>query len=43
MLHQLGDWLAGPSELVVMAPLHIAAIVVLVRVTCGDAPIPGCV
>ena len=31
-LHQLGAWLAGPSELVVMAPLHIAAIAVLVRV-----------
>ena len=31
-LHQIGAWLAGPSELVVMAPLHIAALAVLVRV-----------
>ena len=32
MLRQLGDWLAGPSEFIVMAPLHLAAIAVLVRV-----------
>ena len=31
-LRQLGAWLAGPSEFVVMAPLHIAALAVLVRV-----------
>ena len=42
-LHQLGAWLAGPSELVIMAPLHIAAIAVLVRDdSCGEAPIHGC-
>jgi hypothetical protein len=29
---QIGKWLAGPSELVAMAPLHAAAIVVVVRV-----------
>ena len=32
MFRQLGDWLAGPSEFIVMAPLHLAAIAVLVRV-----------
>ena len=31
-LNQLGGWLAGPSELTIMAPLHAAAVVVLVRV-----------
>ncbi len=31
-LRQLAGWLAGPSESVLMAPLHAAAIVVLVRV-----------
>ena len=31
-LRQIGGWLSGPSEAVVMAPLHAAAIVVLVRV-----------
>jgi len=31
-LRHLGAWLAGPSEAVVMAPLHAAAIAVLVRV-----------
>jgi hypothetical protein len=31
-LRQIGRWLAGPSESVVMAPLNIAALVVLVRV-----------
>jgi hypothetical protein len=30
-LRQLGGWLAGPSEALAMAPLHAAAIVVLVR------------
>ncbi len=30
-LRQLGAWLAGPSELVVMAPLHVAALAVLLR------------
>src|SRR5262249_21731014 len=29
---QIGAWLAGPSELVVLAPLQAAALVVLVRV-----------
>jgi hypothetical protein len=29
---QIGGWLAGPSELVAMAPLNAAAIVVLIRV-----------
>ena len=32
VMRQLGGWLAGPSESVLMAPLHAAAIVVLVRV-----------
>jgi hypothetical protein len=31
-IRQIGGWLAGPSEAVVMAPLHAAAIVVLMRV-----------
>ena len=31
-LRQIGGWLAGPSESVLMAPLNAAAIVVLVRV-----------
>jgi hypothetical protein len=31
-LTQIGGWLAGPSEYVVMAPLNAAALVVLVRV-----------
>jgi hypothetical protein len=31
-LVQIGGWLAGPSEYVVMAPLNAAALVVLVRV-----------
>jgi hypothetical protein len=30
--HQIGGWLAGPSELVAMAPLNAAAILVLLRV-----------
>jgi hypothetical protein len=29
---QIGGWLAGPSELVAMAPLHAAAILVVIRV-----------
>jgi hypothetical protein len=31
-IRQIGGWLAGPSEAVVMAPLHVAAIAVLARV-----------
>ncbi len=31
-IRQIGGWLAGPSEAVVMAPLHAVAIAVLVRV-----------
>jgi hypothetical protein len=31
-LRQIAAWLAGPSESAVMAPLHAAALVVLVRV-----------
>jgi hypothetical protein len=31
-VRHIGAWLAGPSEIVVMAPLHAAAIAVLVRV-----------
>jgi hypothetical protein len=31
-LRQIGGWLAGPSESVVMAPLNAAAIVILIRV-----------
>jgi hypothetical protein len=31
-LHQIGGWLAGPSESIAMAPLNAAAILVLVRV-----------
>jgi len=31
-LREIGGWLAGPSEAVVMAPLNAAAVVVLVRV-----------
>jgi hypothetical protein len=31
-LRQIGGWLSGPSEALVMAPLHAAALVVLVRV-----------
>ena len=30
-LRQIGGWLAGPSEALVMAPLHAAAIIVLLR------------
>jgi len=31
-LRQVGNWLAGPSELLIMAPLNAAAIAVLIRV-----------
>ena len=31
-LHQLGAWLAGPSELAMMAPFGLAAIAILIRV-----------
>jgi hypothetical protein len=31
-LRQIGGWLAGPSELAIMAPIHAAALVVLVRI-----------
>jgi hypothetical protein len=31
-IREIGGWLAGPSEAVVMAPLNAAAVVVLVRV-----------
>jgi hypothetical protein len=31
-LRQLGAWLAGPSELVLMAPLHVVALIIVVRV-----------
>jgi hypothetical protein len=31
-LRQIGNWLAGPSELLVMAPVNAAAIFVLIRV-----------
>jgi len=30
--HQIGGWLAGPSEMIAMAPFNAAAILVLVRV-----------
>ena len=30
--HQIAGWLAGPSEMIAMAPLNAAAILVLVRV-----------
>jgi len=32
---QLSLWLSGPSELALMIPVHIAAIAVLIRVTCA--------
>jgi hypothetical protein len=35
-LGQIAAWLAGPSESVVMAPLHAAAVIVLVRVVAGS-------
>ena len=31
-LNQIGAWLAGPSEAIVMAPLNAAAVAVLLRV-----------
>jgi hypothetical protein len=37
---RIGEWLAGPSESIVMAPLHIAAIAVLVRVALWRAADP---
>ncbi|MCC6775952.1 MAG: hypothetical protein IT537_04830 [Hyphomicrobiales bacterium] len=39
-VRQLGGWLAGPSEAVLTAPLHAAAIVVLVRVVVWRAADP---
>jgi hypothetical protein len=31
-LRQIGRWLAGPSELLPMAPLHAAAVIIVIRV-----------
>jgi hypothetical protein len=39
-LTQIGGWLAGPSESVVMAPLNAAAIVILIRVMLMEAAEP---
>jgi hypothetical protein len=39
-LHQIGGWLAGPSEAIAMAPLDAAAILVLVRVALWRAADP---
>jgi hypothetical protein len=39
-IRQIGGWLAGPSESVLLAPLHIAAIVVLLRVALRPQPDP---
>jgi hypothetical protein len=39
-LHQIAGWLAGPSELVPMAPLNAAAILVLLRVALWRAADP---
>ena len=39
-LWQIGGWLAGPSESVVMAPLNAAAIVILIRVMLMKAAEP---
>ncbi len=39
-LDQLGAWLAGPSEWLVMAPLHLAALVVVVRMAFRRASDP---
>jgi hypothetical protein len=39
-LRQIGGWLAGPSESVVMAPLNAAAIVILIRVALWKAADP---
>jgi hypothetical protein len=38
--HQIGGWLAGPSEFVTMAPLNAAAILVLLRVALWRAADP---
>jgi hypothetical protein len=38
--HQIAGWLAGPSELIAMAPLDAAAILVLVRVALWRAADP---
>ncbi len=39
-LTQISLWLAGPSEWVLMAPLHVAALAVLVRVLLWDGADP---
>ncbi len=39
-LRQIGGWLAGPSESVLMAPLNAAAIVILIRVILWKAADP---
>jgi len=39
-LRQIGGWLAGPSESVLMAPLNAAAIVILIRVMLWKAADP---
>jgi hypothetical protein len=39
-LQQIGGWLAGPSEFVIMAPIHAAALVVLVRVVLAGVADP---
>jgi hypothetical protein len=39
-MHQIGGWLAGPSEMTAMAPLNAAAILVLVRVALWRAADP---
>jgi hypothetical protein len=39
-IEQIGAWLAGPSGLVMLAPLHAIALVVLVRVVLWRAPDP---
>lgn len=39
-IRQIGGWLAGPSESVMMVPLHAAAIAVLVRVAVRDGADP---
>ena len=41
-IKQIGGWLAGPSEVVWMAPLNAAAIVILLRVAVWGKPIRGC-
>jgi hypothetical protein len=39
-LTQIGKWLAGPSEWLVMAPLHLAALAVVVRMALRRASDP---